>query len=185
MMRFKKSKHFAVNDHQRQQILPRKRRFLSTANFGIRHTRENLMNNLNKILLSFAIVGVAGCAALEESILQSYERYPDAQVCSIYGAHINNSLEINRNRAKKLRSIIDSRGLFNAVDLRHFRRRNLAIGMSPCGVSAALRQVPGYVNVSVTSTGKVSQLVFRRGSVGSHYVYLNEKGVVEAFQLSQ
>lgn len=72
---------------------------------------------------------------------------------------------------KAIRAYLIEDGMINHIDMANYRERSLSVGMSQCGVFAALGQ-PSRINNTTNASGSSAQFVYENGRYP--YVYTTE-----------
>lgn len=102
-------------------------------------------------------------------------------VCRDWGREVRSKKETRRLVA--LREFLLQDNMINGIDLMHVGDRNVAVGMTACGVMASLGS-PDTINYTTTANRTSAQMVYRSRGV---YVYTdatpnNGNGIVWALQ---
>lgn len=117
----------------------------------------------------------------EAALVKKIESTDWWMICERYGKLRRQSKETEEFIA--IRAFLTDKDYLNGLDLMNVPGRNIAIGMSVCGVYAALGQ-PDRINNSTNVYGSKAQFVYRNSSY--RYVYTRDVSghriqLVEAF----
>lgn len=101
--------------------------------------------------------------------------------CATWGRLTRSDAEPRRERA--LFAFLRAQSLLTPMDVERAKLREIAVGMTECGVFAA-RGLPDVTNHSTSAAGTSSQLIYRKANI---YVYTEEQRgfrtkVVRSFQ---
>lgn len=117
----------------------------------------------------------------DKRLVTTIEKMKWSDVCRDWGREVRAKKESRRLVA--LREFLLQSDTINGIDLMHVGERNVAVGMTACGVTASLGS-PDTINYTTTASRTGAQMVYRSRGI---YVYTdaapnNGNGIVRSVQ---